>query len=173
MPLYRPPDSVSERFWYMYVPPPLTPWYFPVPLVLVYVYSFRCEPSSQVRDIFPLRIVVRAGSGALPAPIGHVFVVSDAVLTDRRFRGIVRDKNAAHGSIYQLVSFLRLLDVPLVVHAGHGACILDRLTRICASTAENAQGYGRRYEQLLEVHIDFLSCNLIITLIGVALGQTP
>ena len=35
VPLYLPPESVSERFSYMYVPPPLTPWYFPVPPVLV------------------------------------------------------------------------------------------------------------------------------------------
>ena len=35
VPLYLPPESVSDRLWYMYVPPPLTPSYFPVPPVLV------------------------------------------------------------------------------------------------------------------------------------------
>jgi hypothetical protein len=30
------------------VSPPLAPWYFPVPPVNLYVYSLRCEPSSQL-----------------------------------------------------------------------------------------------------------------------------
>jgi hypothetical protein len=35
VPLYLPPESVSDRLWYMYVPPPLTPSYFPLPPVFV------------------------------------------------------------------------------------------------------------------------------------------
>src|SRR3990170_4802296 len=51
LPLNLPPERVSVRFSYMYVPPPLAPWYLPVPPVILYVYSLRCEPSSQVRDL--------------------------------------------------------------------------------------------------------------------------
>src|SRR5262249_1019083 len=49
-PLYLPPESVSVRLSYVYVPPPLAPWYLPVPPVILNKYSLRCEPSSQVSD---------------------------------------------------------------------------------------------------------------------------
>ena len=35
----------------VYVPPPLAPWYLPVPPVILNVYSLRCEPSSNVSVI--------------------------------------------------------------------------------------------------------------------------
>src|SRR6185312_3998373 len=47
-PLYVPPVRVSVKLSYMYVPPPLAPSNVPVPPVYLYVYSLRCEPSSQV-----------------------------------------------------------------------------------------------------------------------------
>jgi hypothetical protein len=37
VPLILPADAVSVMFSYMYVPPPLTPWNFPVPSVFVLV----------------------------------------------------------------------------------------------------------------------------------------
>ena len=112
--------------------------------------EFRALLPSQLN--LAIRIVISAGPGTLPALVRHVFVVARAVLGDRRFCGIVGDQDAAHSSVDQLVSFFRLLHVPLVVHAGHGACILDGLARICHSTAKNAQGCGHGYEKLLEVH---------------------
>ena len=48
VPLYLPPSSVSVSSSLVYVPPPLAPSYLPVPPVHLYVYSLRCEPSSQV-----------------------------------------------------------------------------------------------------------------------------
>src|SRR6476646_9416016 len=52
VPLYLPPNSVSVSSSSLYVPPPPVPSYLPVPPVFLYVYSFRCEPSSQ--DILSL-----------------------------------------------------------------------------------------------------------------------
>src|SRR6476620_8205888 len=61
LPLYVPPERVSVKLSYMYVPPPLAPSNVPLPPVYLYVYSLRCEPSSQVSYILspPLRSPVQ------------------------------------------------------------------------------------------------------------------
>jgi hypothetical protein len=43
-----PPISVSVSSSRVYVPPPIAPAYLPGPPVFLYVYSLRCEPSSQL-----------------------------------------------------------------------------------------------------------------------------
>ena len=113
----------------------------------------------EVRTLFPRRLGVSAldgigaGSAALPAPVRHVFVFTHAVLRVLRRGGIVGDAHASAGIVDQLVTLLRLLLVPLVVHAYEGARIVDGLRRVCRSIAENKERKGHGDEELFEIHV--------------------
>ena len=90
---------------------------------------------------------VSAVPAALPAPIRHVLVVS---FTLHRFFwccGIVGDVYASASVVHQLVSFFRLLRIPLVVHAGDGSrAMVDGLSGVCDSTAKDKGEHG--YKQV-------------------------
>ena len=60
------------------------------------------------------------------------------VLDELREGGTVGDDDAAHRSVDELVSFVRLLLVPLVHHAGDGTSCVHGLTGGCRPIALNA-----------------------------------
>jgi hypothetical protein len=77
-----------------------------------------------VRALFPRQIDfvsaladVGAGPRPCPASIGHVLVLSDAVLGGLRGGRIVVDEDAAAGVVDKLVTFVDLFLVPLVDRA--------------------------------------------------------
>src|SRR5262245_34423188 len=81
----------------------------------------------EVRTLFPAEvhlvstfIVVSAGPAAPPTSIRHVLVLSYAVRGGLWCGDIVGDLYASPSVVDQLVSFFRLLHIPLVVHAGQG-----------------------------------------------------
>src|SRR4029078_7656032 len=113
------------------------------------VFVFACAPGNfvgvflEVRTLLPAIVsliptnIVSAGSGGLPALVGHVLVFSHTVLDKLRLSGVVWDDDAALDSVDQLVSFFRLLLVPLIVHADDSARFVDGLSGICSSTAKD------------------------------------
>src|SRR5262245_5112285 len=82
--------------------------------------------------------LVGAGPAALIAPIGHVFVLSYAVLGVFRRGGIVGDGYASANVVDQLVSLFHFLLVPLVGHANESAHVVDGLTSVCRPVAYDA-----------------------------------
>jgi hypothetical protein len=65
--------------------------------------------------------------GALPTAIGHVLIFSYTVVRGLLSGRIVGDVDASAGIVDQLVSFLRLLLVPLIVNACESAHFVDGL----------------------------------------------
>src|SRR5262245_56815106 len=122
------------------------------PSVFVHVFL-------EVRTLLPALVhlvsafkVVSACSGALPALVGQVLVLTHAVLDELRKRRTTWDDDASHRSVDELVSFVRLLLVPLVHHAGDGTSYVHGLTGGCLAVGKDEERYWRGYEQLLEAH---------------------
>src|SRR5262245_34627969 len=119
----------------------------------------------EVRTLLPALVhlvsafkVVSASSGALPALVGHVLVLTHAVLDELRKGRFIGDDGASHRSVDELVAFVRLLLVPLVHHAGDGTSYVHGLTGDRHAIAKDKERCRHGQEQLHEVHSVLLRC---------------